>query len=112
MDDIPPLMAKMLDPCLDAAGRALSGAIYHNLSGWIECGNATHNGSEVDGDVKVEHVVSVVVAICFGIMGLIGLFGNSLVVLGECAVVVLFFPLLFLDINLITHKEWCDVVAG
>lgn len=87
-------MAKMIVACLE------NGTIYNNLTRWAEeCGNGTaagsgryvpireqsqHGGSGGGEDeVRVEHVVSIVVAICFGLIGLVGLFGNSLVVLGE-----------------------------
>lgn len=75
-------MAKMIVPCLE------NGSIYNNLTRWtVECGNATGHGREQlhhsEEETEVQHVVSIVVAICFGLMGLVGLFGNSLVVLGE-----------------------------
>lgn len=73
-------MAKMIVPCLE------NGTIYNNLTRWtVECGNATGHGQshKSEDEIEVQHVVSIVVAICFGLMGLVGLFGNSLVVLGE-----------------------------
>lgn len=45
---------------------------------------AAPGDNEADGSTTtgVEHVVSIVVAICFGLIGLAGLLGNSLVILG------------------------------
>lgn len=77
--------------CLDLKDNA---TIY-NLTQWVACDNST-NGSlaggwgshlqneDGEGSTDVQHIVSIVVAICFGLIGLAGLFGNSLVILGEC----------------------------
>lgn len=94
MEDDVPLLAKLMAPCLE------NGTIYNNLTRWTKavCGNATNSSWDMqhqqsrqlegsgggDGDIRVEHVVSVVVGICFGLIGLVGLLGNSLVILGKC----------------------------
>lgn len=62
------------------------------LSQLVNCTNATgnqvHNATEDSGEggTLTEHVVSVVVGVCFGFIGLVGLFGNSLVILGESSI--------------------------
>lgn len=76
--------------CLDTVRD--NGTIY-NLTQWVlSCDNATNNSLQTNpylhgdgsgsGTSDVEHIVSIVVAICFGLIGLAGLFGNSLVILG------------------------------
>lgn len=104
MEDIPATyvdqasMGRLMTACVEdvvAAVKGQNGTIYNNFTrSWVECGNATNSNNTAwdlqqpsDG-VRVEHVVSVVVAICFGIIGLAGLFGNSLVVLGKCVLLL------------------------
>lgn len=46
--------------------------------------SSTAEPLEVDTDWPMERVVSMVVPVFFGIIGLAGLVGNALVILGEC----------------------------
>lgn len=52
-------------------------------SGTGDGNSSDHLTSEADAEAGVQHIVSIVVVICFGLIGLAGLFGNCLVVLGE-----------------------------